>query len=310
MLTFAVTALALFGVTRPVRLPGNPIITPQSSPTIGSNINGPSLIRVPSWIKKPLGKYYLYFAHHGGKFIRLAYANKLNGPWTVYEPGSLQLEEVKTCYDHIASPDVHVDNHTRKIKMYFHCPAGQGSTDISEQKTFVAFSGDGLRFEPGHTPLGPAYFRVFYRGGYYYAVARGGTFFRSRNGMTPFEAGPVLLRDEHGRLLRHAAVHLHGDILDVYFSRIGDKPESILVSRITLSADWSRWAASVPQLVLRPETDYEGTSLPLEESKPDDAPRPVHQVRDPAIFQEGGRIYLLYSVAGENGIAIAELHSH
>ena len=33
----------------------------------------------------------------------------------------------------------------------------------------------------------------------------------------------------------------------------------------------------------------------------------VNQLRDPAIFEEDGRIYLLYSVAGESGIAIAEL---
>jgi hypothetical protein len=34
---------------------------------------------------------------------------------------------------------------------------------------------------------------------------------------------------------------------------------------------------------------------------------PVRQLRDPAIYQEDGRTYLLYSVAGEHGIAIAEL---
>ena len=26
------------------------------------NINGPSLIKVPDWVKNPLGNYYLYFA--------------------------------------------------------------------------------------------------------------------------------------------------------------------------------------------------------------------------------------------------------
>jgi hypothetical protein len=34
---------------------------------------------------------------------------------------------------------------------------------------------------------------------------------------------------------------------------------------------------------------------------------PVRQLRDPAIFPENGKTYLLYSIAGENGIAIAEL---
>jgi hypothetical protein len=33
----------------------------------------------------------------------------------------------------------------------------------------------------------------------------------------------------------------------------------------------------------------------------------VNQLRDPAIFEEDGRTYLLYAVAGESGIAIAEL---
>jgi len=34
---------------------------------------------------------------------------------------------------------------------------------------------------------------------------------------------------------------------------------------------------------------------------------PVRQLRDPGIYRENGKTYLLYSVAGENGIAIAEL---
>jgi hypothetical protein len=33
----------------------------------------------------------------------------------------------------------------------------------------------------------------------------------------------------------------------------------------------------------------------------------VRQLRDPGIYQEGNRTYLLYSVAGEQGIAIAEI---
>jgi len=33
----------------------------------------------------------------------------------------------------------------------------------------------------------------------------------------------------------------------------------------------------------------------------------LNHLRDPAIFEEDGRIYLLYAVAGESGIAIAKL---
>jgi hypothetical protein len=53
--------------------------------------------------------------------------------------------------------------------------------------------------------------------------------------------------------------------------------------------------------------DYEGGMLPLTASRGGLVNVPVRQLRDPAIFREDGRTYLLYSVAGEHGIAIAEL---
>jgi hypothetical protein len=56
------------------------------------NINGPSIIAVPDWVENPLGKYYLYFSHHKGDSIRLAYADQIGGPWKVYEPGALTLQ--------------------------------------------------------------------------------------------------------------------------------------------------------------------------------------------------------------------------
>jgi hypothetical protein len=290
------------------RLEGNPIITPETSKSIGTNINGPSLIRVPSWLHKPLGKYYLYFAHHQGKFIRLAYANSLRGPWKVYEPGTLQLAEVPACHDHIASPDVQVDDKTRTIRMYFHCPAEGTGTEIEHQKTLFADSADGLHFRANSAVLGPPYFRVFRWQGYLYAIARTGTLFRSSDGVSPFEPGPALFGEDKGHILRHAGVDVRGDVLTVYFSRIGDDPESILASEITLTPDWKNWKSSKANLVLKPERFYEGADLPTQPSTADDAPGPVRQLRDPAIFHEDDHTYLLYSIAGESGIAIAVLH--
>jgi hypothetical protein len=301
--------VSLFGgPVHPVRLAGNPIVTPASSPTLGENIAGPSLIRVPDWVERPLGRYYLYFAHHAGKFIRLAYADRLVGPWKIHEPGTLRLEQVPRCNDHIASPDMHVDSARREILMYFHCPAGlPGKLEIGEQKTLLAASLDGLRFASDTTPHGPAYFRVFRRGGYYYAVVRGGRLLRSRNMRSAFELGPTLIPADSGRILRHAAVEVRGDVLRVYYSRIGDRPERILLSTARLAGDWSGWRGSAPLTLLSPERDYEGADRPIEESKPDEPQGRVRQLRDPAIFREDGKSYLLYSIAGESGLAIAEL---
>lgn len=289
-----------------VRSQDNPILTLQSSPSLGTNLNGPSLIRVPAWMERPLGRYYLYFAHHRGTFIRLAYADRLSGPWHVYEPGTLQLSEAPSCHAHVASPDVHVDEVRHEIRMYFHCPTS--SPGFGPQRTFLAVSHDGLHFSAAAKSLGPPYFRVFQWVGYHYAIARTGVFLRSPDGAGRFESGPALLFSRDGRyVLRHAAVDLRGETLWVYYSRIGDRPERILVSRIHLTPDWTTWRASDPEDVLSPELEYEGVHLPLRASEVGEARGPLRELRDPAIFREGEDTYLLYSVAGESGIAMAEL---
>lgn len=279
-----------------VRLPKNPIIRPNMDSRMGENINGPSLIRVPDWLPNPLGRYYLYFAHHKGDYIRLAYANKIEGAWRTYEPGTLQLRG-SHCTHHIASPDVHVDEAKREIRMYYH-----GCTDLG-QKTFVATSRDGIHFTARPEVLGNFYFRVFKWDGWYYALVMPGVICRSKDGLSKFEPGPTLFVPE----MRHSAVKLDSSTLTVFYSSWGSRPERILMSTIKLDGDWMRWKNSKPVTVLQPELGYEGADLPLETSVKGWAPHPVRQLRDPAVFRDNGRDYLLYSVAGEHGIAIAEI---
>lgn len=87
------------------RFAQNPIITPDMLPgTDGKNINGPSLVLVPDWLPKRLGQFYLYFAHHRGGYIRLAFADRLEGPWKIHEAGTLRLEEAIGCREHPRRP--------------------------------------------------------------------------------------------------------------------------------------------------------------------------------------------------------------
>ena len=84
-------------------------------------------------------------------------------------------------------------------------------------------------------------------------------------------------------------------------------PERILFSTIDISVDWQNWQATESIEILRPEHPWEGADAPLEPSIRSVAYGHVNQLRDPAIFVENDHIYLLYSVAGESGIAIAEV---
>ena len=279
------------------RLPNNPIIRPHMDSRMGANVNGPSLVRTPDWLPNPLGKYYLYFGHHQGEYIRLAWSDRLSGPWTTYEPGVLRLNDAYTS-GHLASPDVHVDERNREIRMYYHGPVpGRG------QQSKVALSADGIHFSARPENLGNSYFRVFKWQGATYALGMPGIFYRSEDGLTAFRRGPVLFSEDQ----RHTALKLDGNTLSVFYSNAHDCPERILMSRIDLTPDWMSWRASESEVVLEPETDYEGADLPLQPSRRGWSPQRVRQLRDPGIYREGADTYLLYSVAGESGIAIAKI---
>ena len=263
------------------------------------NINGPSLIRVPEWVQNPFGKYYLYFAHHQGTYIRLAYANDLEGPWRLYGPGVLGLTD--SFFDsHIASPDVHVLNNRQEIRMYFH---GCCLPDPPHQFTRLATSRDGLNFTAHPELLGTSYWRAFHWQGYWYTLEIPGKFRKSMSGISDFEDGPNLFTSN----MRHSAVLVDGKTLTIFYTNAQDCPERILWTSIHLQPDWHKWQISTPNTLLTSETKYEGADCPIEPSERGSVHCRVHQLRDPCIFEEAGKTYLLYSVAGEHGIAIGEL---
>jgi hypothetical protein len=314
------------------RLLDRPIISADLHPSIGPNIQGPSMIRAPDWIDGRLGNYYLYFADHKGSYIRLAYADDLLGPWRIHPPGSLQLEQscfltkpptatpeqlaqfetrlkqsgVVISHDllleittpHIASPDVHVDTPGRRIVMYFH-----GLDGVGTQVTRVATSPNGIDFTAQPEVLGRPCMRAFQHDGMTYAMSMPGQFYRSKEGMHRFESGPILFNPD----TRHSAVMKCNGELWVFWTQVGEAPERILLSRIDLAGDWHSWKETAPTEILRPERAWEGADAPLVPSVRSTAYGQVNQLRDPAIFEENGRVYLLYAVAGESGIAIAEV---
>ena len=309
---------------RVARLSAEPIIRPHMDARMGSNVNGPSLIRAPDWIEEPLGRYYLYFADHKGSYIRLACADELAGPWRMYTPGTLTLEashfatvrpdpdgisegirrdaagtiEQDYLHPHIASPDVHADHDRREIRMYYH-----GMLNDGEQRTRVAVSADGITFEARREILGNSYFRVFRHQRRHYALVMPGELRRSRDGLGGFESGPMLFCPE----MRHAAVRYTGDALDVFWSKVGDVPERILHSRVRLDGEWTEWREEGARVVLEPEHVWEGAGSSVEPSVRGEINRLVRQLRDPCVYEEDGRTYLLYCGGGESGIGIAEV---
>lgn len=292
------------------RSPDNPIIHVGLHPSLTEhgivNINGPSLVAAPPWVAEPLGRYYLYFAHHGGSFIRLAVADDLAGPWRIHGPGTLRLDQTPF-REHIASPDVHLDEASGRLAMVYHGCGIDGRAPGVEQPAAVAFSRDGLRWQHDRVLPVESYLRVFSMAGHRYGIAKGGRVYRADEGGDgwSFEPEAVLL-DITGR---HWAVRPRprDAEFDVFYSRFGDAPEHLYHGVVPFDPDPRKWRVVRRRSLLWPEQDWEGVGEPVEVSRVGAANRPMHELRDPAVFEQGGRTWLLYSVAGEQGIALAEL---
>jgi len=322
------------------RFAENPLVSVRSDPSVGDNVNGPSVIEVPGWVKNPLGKYYMYFAHHRGTHIRLAYANSLHGPWKVYVPGVLDVSatalfraqpdppyEIYGVYTHVASPEVLVDDVNKRIIMWVHGQFSDGKRwpdDPLEahewlrkngynQVTQVTTSSDGLHFtaQPAISP--EPYLRVFQHGGEYYGVVRLGNLVRAVDPLKPFESGPNPFRDTpYSNKVRHVALFVEGDTLHLFLSVIGAAPESILHTTMPLIGDWKNWKVGAFDEVLKPEARYECPDWPVRASEVGEIYGAARQLRDPAIYVEkaaGGkdRLTLFYTVCGEQGIAAADV---
>lgn len=188
----------------------NPIIsqamfTDCGAEVEGHNINGPSVIRIPDWITPehrahPEAKYYMYFAHHKGAYIRMAWSRSIEGPWSLYQTGKgasigdrgvldhgnkyIELDNgIRIQDNHLASPHVIVDDEHQRIVMYFHTGS---STYVKGERfklqyAYVSTAPYGLEFYEGIEPvvLGRFYFHVFEYDKELYAFSNSGWPFKA-----------------------------------------------------------------------------------------------------------------------------------
>lgn len=185
----------------------------------------------------------------------------------------------------------------------------QVNTSGYAQFTQTAVSSDGLHFQtrPGISAK-TSYLRVFRWKGDYYGMGRLGLLSKSRDPLGTFESGPDPFdKGAYAKRVRHVAILVQGSTLYVFFSAIGDAPERILLSTIALNGDWRDWRASVPIEVLAPREKYECIDLPQVASQAGESEGRERALRDPALFQENGKVFLFYTICGEQGIGGAEI---
>ncbi|MBD3320315.1 MAG: hypothetical protein GF350_04385 [Chitinivibrionales bacterium] len=288
----------------------------------------PTLIKVPDWAPAPLGKYYLYCAHHAGKHLMLFYADEITGPYTE-APFPMAIDPDQS--GHMSAPDVHIDEENQRFIMYYH------ASWINDDGTGVAFSDDGKTFTPDDRyGLGSKYWRSFTVEGddNYYAFSRIGFIRKSAEPFANYEkllalyhfySGFPCCRAESTRGeicksacgARHPGVYVKGSVTYLFFSLFPDQkeyelgldtvPEHIQMCRLeNVSAPPEEWVfapAEYPLTVLKPELDWEGGNLDIMDYKKGEA----KALREPFVYEEDNQLYLLYSGMGEQQIGIAKL---
>jgi hypothetical protein len=297
-------------------------------------INGPSMIRAPDWVPEAekadaRANYYVYFSGHTDPYIKLAWSEKIEGPYSIYNAGEgvfhlkncLQPEKLNISH-HVASPDVIIDSINQQFIMYFHAGKLTWNKDsIKAQKTVVATSNYGLDFNAGlqDVIICPFYARVFQHEGNLYALCKDGVY-KAHDPASPREHTQNLnWLNQHlwkkvsdpfqwiPKQERHFAVLKEKDCMHVMYSRISSAPEHIEYSRMDICKNIKFWKPTTPISVLYPEYEWEGISYPIKESEegPDNK---AQELRDPYLFLDrDSTLYLLYSGAGEQSIGIARI---
>lgn len=320
-----------------------------------SNICCQAVIQVPDWVQNALGRYYLYFSHHKGSYIRLAYGDSPVGPWMIHKGGVLPLAqsglptspnvqgedegvlkalwrdfELPVIRDflimswrirvsgqaarrargisasantapHIASPEIVADHESRRILMFYHGYDRRGG-----QSSRIAESPDGLSFHALDQEIFGVYLRHFQHRETHYLLGMPGVLYRSPSLRGPYQPrGEILFEPD----MRHAGLLLEDDTLYVFWSRVGDAPERILLSKVDLSdPDWNRWQATSGVEVLHPEQEWEGALLPVQASLRGELDVPARELRDPFVFRDqDGSLFLYYVGGGEKAIGLATL---
>ena len=196
----------------------------------GPKTGCPCVIRVPDWVPAseraaPAANYYLYYGSHHGDYIRMKWAESIDGPWTEYNLGGrfhgvsrrgvfdVTADPTRESYGHITSPDVHVDHANRRLVMFFHgknqpATVTRDGTKVPQvHHSFVSTSSNGLNFhdpltaggQEGHGPrtvtveditrdvwIGPAYQRAFQHRGNWYSLSKRAVLAKAPDPQHPF----------------------------------------------------------------------------------------------------------------------------
>ena len=106
---------------------------------------------------------------------------------------------------------------------------------------------------------------------------------------------------------RHTCVLVIKKVIYVFFSSVTDNPEHIKVGELIINEKNNACSITNIKSIIEPELYYEHHNSEFIKSDYGGTNNFVRQLRDPYVFNDDKDIYILYTVCGEKGIAIAKI---
>jgi hypothetical protein len=196
--------------------------------------------------------------------------------------------------------------------MYYHCPFNNKKTS---QSTFSSYSVDGLKFISNSDNIIHPYFRQFVYNNNIYGIAMKSICLNPELVKKGCKSISVIMKKENntwieiGNILpwsRHTCILVKNEKIYIFYTLVGDNPEHILVAELFIDTK-DRVNIQNIKNIIKPELDYEHDNAPFIPSLYGPSHEAVRQLRDPYVFTDNNDTYILYSVCGEKGIALAKL---
>ena len=138
--------------------------------------------------------------------------------------------------NHIASPEIYIDEAAKSIHLYFHDRTGNKPDGGQILGKRVAESNDGLIFTVRELLLSPAYFPVFQQDGAFYAFAQTAELLRSPDAIQPFES--LGIPNGFPEDIRHVALWRRSETeMTMFHTVISESPEVIYTCSFRMDGD-------------------------------------------------------------------------
>jgi len=294
------------------RMNDNPIFSPKQFHLGFSNCTGHSIIEKPSWIESAYN-YLLFFTNEHGE-VYVGFSSTIDGLYAI-QPCVLRTNSEDALF---YFPEVVVDEQQKQIILFLVTESKDEDSflpEVYKRHTVIFGSRDGTIFKELITPFSFTYehFKVFKYESNYFAIARDETnncavLLKSSSLLGNWEVGPSFLNG-----FRSGSFFVDSNNFNIwlFFTRVQEMPESILITKFPSNIDWKEWPNHMSEIesLLAPEEDYEGALAPHWFSTSGPASDEMNEVRYPHVFyqKETHQITLLYSVGGESGIAGATI---